>query len=422
MWFHPLFGVVVAALFLAMLVMYWQQVSLRSLSGRAVAIASITIFLNLPWLIAMAGSQNLAAQQPYQKSVGLWVLAKPLIGIWSGESMGSFLNPLFSAALLAGIVLLPKEKRLRAFPFMLAGALLLVFAAFGASHAALGGLQPNRFVAPAFLIIGVGAAFCLGEFVVWLRTTRGLRIKLMAGSVAVLVCAYVGRELIREVTPGPHGHYGKPTPEISEAPAIATQLESWIRENTTSDGRILFETSLSRIHGGGHIAGMLALRTRREFIGAPYPYSSPAVSFWDNVGFGKPIRDLGVDQFSVGLDLYNVGWIIAHSSSLIHLVNSLQNAQLAAEFGAIRIFKINRTLSYLQSGVGHVQAREFNHVVVADAAGPELILRYNWVAGLTTVPPARIEPVQVHPDFAPLIRVVSPPGRFVLTLRSGMQD
>src|SRR5207237_1429193 len=158
-------------------------------------------------------------------------------------------------------------------------------------------LQPNRFLAPAFLFIGLGAAYCAAEFALWLRRSGRPLWQLAALAPALLVAAYFGREMLREATPGPHGHYGVATAAVTP-PLIMRELQFWILKNTSPEGRILFETSLGRIHGGGHTAGMLALGTGREFIGAPYPYALPDISFWDNTAFGEPVGKLDPAQLS----------------------------------------------------------------------------------------------------------------------------
>lgn len=422
-WLHPLFGILVAPWFLALVIANWKDQNWRSLWVSAGPIAGIALALNLPWILDMLGSPNIANQAPYQKSIGIAVALKPLLGIWSGGSMGSFLNPLSVLLCIVGLPLLGREARRRLIPLFSTAAFLLLFAAFGAANPKIAILQPNRFIAPAFMFFGLGAAFCLGEAALWLRHCGRPALRLVSTAAALLVSVYTGREIYREATPGPHGHYGIATTELTPPPALIVQLESWIQANTSTDGRILFETSLARVHGGGHTAGMLAVATGREFIGAPYPYSLPEVSFWDNAGFGESISKLTSAQLLHGLNYYNVGWIIAHSPRLIALAEHAEFAEPVAQFGSVRIFKIRRPLSFIVSGTANIKARGFNKIEVAGAAGPELTLRYNWLPGLVTTPRAKLEPVQVEAGMPPLIRVIAPPDHFIIsTCRNCMSN
>ncbi|MCX7113466.1 MAG: hypothetical protein NTX45_25870 [Proteobacteria bacterium] len=418
MWLHPTFGFMPAALFVAFLLLNREQFSFQMI-GKAMVIAALAVMLNLPWILILAtkgGDAILSqVQQPFQKAVGFDVLLEPLLGFWN-PYMGSVLNPLSAIICLIAVISLDRIQRKNILPFVIAGCAILLYGAFGAGIDKLALLQPNRFIASGFLLLGLGAAFATGEFVLRLREgTYGLP-GLIAGSIAVLVLLVPVRELVREISPDKNGHYGKIPPEITDTPESVAWLESWIKMNTSVDGRILFETSLGRIHGGGHVAGYLALKTKREFIGGAYPFCLPQVSFWDRFGFGGPIGDLSEERFASGLEIYNVGWIVAHSQGLVHLVERLKNVRPVADFGIIRIFSVDRKMSYIQSGKGRIQSRDFNQIIVSDVQGPTLTLRYSWIPGLVTSPPTRIEAEQVLPDFPPLIRIINPPDRFDLHL------
>jgi hypothetical protein len=419
LWMHPLFGLVVAALFVGFLAVGWRTLAWPGFLARSLGIAAIAVAINLPWLMAMTQTVNISAQSPYQKLVGWSVMVDPLLGKWTAGSLGSFLNPLAVMACAAALATPVFARRRALGPFVIGGAICLVFAAFGAASATVGTLQPNRFVAPGFLMFGAGAAFCAGAAASWLYRRAARPLRWGAGMVGLLLCLYVGREVTREATPGTHPHYGNPGTELSQTPARVAQLAAWLRANTTDEGRILFETSLGRIHGGGHAAGLLALAAEREFVGAAYPFSLPEVSFWDHAAFGVPINQVATAQFDAQLasklTLLNVGWAVAHSRELVQALTRHAAAQQVAEIGVLRIFKIHQPLSYAQSGSVRVVARGFNRVEFADAAGGNLVLRYAWVPGLAATPPARIEPVVVAPDFPPLVRVVHPPSRFVLS-------
>jgi hypothetical protein len=420
MWLHPLFPILVAALFVGFFIWDAQQSSVLAIVGRGSAIAAIALLVNAPWLFAMLGTSDIGANtlalHPFQKTVGIMVALKPAVGIWANSSMGSFLNPLMLFGCGAGLYFLPREQRRRMLPFLFGAVVLLLFAAFGAASATLGQVQPNRFIAPTFLLVGMGAAYAIAEYSVWLRVRGQRTAKLLAVGMGVVLSLYTGREIFREATPGPHGHYGNGQAALSGPPALVAQLETWISANTSAQGRILFETSLGRIHGGGHVAGLIARKTDREFMGAAYPYSLPAVSFWDNVAFGRPIREVMATDWLHGFDLYNVGWVIAHSPQLKQAMDALPAAKAVARFESVQVYKIERPLSFIQSGSGRIVARGFNRLEVADASGPQLVLKYHWLPDLVASPPATLEAVQVAPGFPAFIRVVNPPREFTISL------
>lgn len=420
-WMHPLFPVAVGLMFLGFAgAGAGQWPDWRPLVVRGTAVAAIAMLVNLPWLAAVKGQQdissNMAALHPYQQAVGLAVALKPMLGIWAADSLGNPLNPVLLLVCAAGLYFLSAAQRRRMLPFLLGGLLMLAFAAGGSAIPGVGQLQPNRFAAPAFLAIALAAAYCLAAGLAWLGAPgrRAPRLALALAAGAVLL--FAGREVVREATPGPHGHYGQAPHELAGEPPELTQLQAWLRDHTTVDGRILFETSLGRVHGGGHAAGLVALTTGRELIGAAYPFSLPEVSFWDRSAFGKPIAGLTAEKLWQGLELYNVGWVVAHSPELRRAVAALPQASAVADIGPVRVYRLDRPLSFVAAGQARIVARAVNRLEVGGASGAELVLRYHWLPGLAGSNGAQLEPVPSAPGFPPFIRVRNPPAAFVVSL------
>ncbi|WP_426173178.1 hypothetical protein [Massilia sp. TWR1-2-2] len=423
MWLHPLFPLLVVALFVGLFIWDRRDAALAAIAGRGVIIGALAVLVNLPGLYAVFGVRDIGANplmvHPFQKTIGLMVALKPAFGSWSSGSMGTFLNPLLLLACAAGLVWLAPAQRRKMLPLLFAGVALVLFASFGAASSALGQLQPNRYIAPGFMLVGLAAAYCIGEFIVRNHGRWRSWPQLAALAVACVLVLYTGREVVREATPGPHGHYGKAPPEVSAAPALVAQLQSWIAANTTADGRIVFETSLGRVHGGGHVAGLLALRTGREFVGAGYPFSLPALSTWDHVAFGMPVKQLTEADWRENFERYNVGWVIAHSAELKAALSAVPSATAVATFDGVQIYKIERALSYIQAGSGRIAGRGFNRLDVAGAGGPQVVLKYHWLPDLVTTPRRKIEPVELVPGLPPFIRVVDPPSEFTVSMCRG---
>lgn len=126
----------------------------------------------------------------------------------------------------AALVALAQIKRRQVWPFVVGAAICLLFAAFGAVSATVGTLQPNRFVAPGFLMLGIGAAFGIAEAALWLRAHAPRQVAWGAA----------------EATPGTHAHYGKPGSELSRIPAPVAELMAWLRAETSDESRVLFES------------------------------------------------------------------------------------------------------------------------------------------------------------------------------------
>lgn len=419
-WLHPLFPVVVVILFAGFLACGWP-VSLVSLLWRGALVSTVVVLVNLPWLSALHGQRDISAYMgnlhPYQKAVGAAVALKPALGIWDGGAMGSLINPLMLLACAAGLYFLPAERRARFLPLLAGGVLMALFAAFGAAVPGMGQLQPNRFLVPAFMLIAMAGAYCLGEFAGWARTPGRPYLKLGVAALIALAALYFCREILREASPGPHGHYGKAPPEVTAEPKVVADLVAWIRANTTPAGRIVFETSHARVHGGGHVAGLVALKTDRELMGAAYPYSLPEVSFWDRSAFGKPIKDVTPEQLWQGLELYNVGWVAAHSPELKQAMAALPQASAVADIGPVRMFRLARPLSYVAAGQATVAGRGFNRLAISSASGDELVLRYHWLPGLQATNGAVLEAAPSAPGFPSFIRVRNPPAAFTVFLK-----
>jgi hypothetical protein len=58
----------------------------------------------------------------------------------------------------------------------------------------------------------------------------------------------------------------------------------------------------------------------------------------------------------------------------------------------------------------------YNRLELSGLKGNEVVLKYHWVDGLRTVPPTRIEPVQVADDPIPFIKLVNPPAAVTIRI------
>lgn len=415
LWLHPLFGVLAAILLLGFIIAYRTEIQWRRLVFQSLLISIVAVLINLPWLFAMR-SVSTILEQPYQKLVGIELLVNAVLGRWH-IAMGSILNPIVVSVSFVGLMVYSDtHKRKEANIFLGVGIALLILAAFGAISPNVALLQPNRLFAPGFLAIGVAGSYAVIEIIWRLRIATLQSIRLLVVIVTALCMLYLVREVVNEVSPGNHPHYGRPPPETTTIPESVVWLATWLKEHTTSDGRILFETSLARVHGGGHAAGYLALVTGREFIGAAYPFLMPEISFWDKWGFGVPLDQLDGKRLSSGLVLYNVGWVVSHTKELSVAIEALPYARRVAEYAGIRIFALDRNLSYFASGDGYIESRGIDKIEVVASTKSDVVMRYQWVPGIATTPPSKIEPIILAEDFPPFIKISNAPNKFTIHL------
>lgn len=234
--------------------------------------------------------------------------------------------------------------------------------------------------------------------------------------LAVIPASYAVYELVREISYADAGHFGKKPPMVDGVGRDTAWLADWIKTNTDGSSRILFEDSKGRIHDGGRVAGYLALETNREFIGGPYPFLHIA-SFWDGWAFGRELESMPIAEFAEYLNLYNVGWIVAHSNASKKYVDALSNTETSATYREFKIYRVKQQPTFFLKGQGRVKERAHNRVVVTDVAGETIVLKYHYHNRLRIEPHARVSPVKIPGDPIPFIGVASPPGEFAISIR-----
>jgi hypothetical protein len=286
-----------------------------------------------------------------------------------------------------------------------------LFATVGAAVPGVGIVQPNRFSSAAYLFLvlpaGIGTRTLVG-----MLTNATWRKRMLAAAIGV-VCAtsfsWSAWEVKKELSYAPVGHYGPVPPEVRGLGMKSRWLLNWLAENTTPEGRILFETSKARIHDRAHMAGYYAINADREFIGGPYPLMFFA-SYWDGFAFGRPLESTPVGEFRRNLDIYNVGWIIAHTPASQRYLASVPGVSPAGTHEDLRTYRVEGPLSYFLSGSGRVQSRGINRVVLTDLEESEAVIKYQYVSGMIAEPPAILEPYWIPGIPKPFVRVTAIPG------------
>ncbi|MFZ0692621.1 MAG: hypothetical protein WAN51_00455, partial [Alphaproteobacteria bacterium] len=420
MFIHPLFPLLVAFIVVALMAAQWQYIDRKKLPIVLVAFPLLCVLPNLMWIMPTLHSRALGifAGEPYQKAVDISIIWQEALGQFTKHARGAHLNTvLWFGALWACAAPLESAAKRVAIALTAAAAALILFAALGAALPFVATLQPNRFSGPAYLLLSIPAGLGLTA-TINLFSSRGLWRLAAMGSSIVFVAAFgfLTWELERELSYADIPHHGVRPPEVGGIGADSVWILSWLKTHTTSDSRVLFESSGGRIHDNAHMAGYYALTADREFIGGPYPYMQFA-GFWDGFLFGKPIDTISREEFADYLRLYNIGSIIVFSDVSKRYLDGQPGFTRGEAFGPLQTYQVDGPRSFFLAGSGTVVARTFNRLEFAQLSGPEIILKYHYVPGLETDPPADIGPVSVPGDPTPFIRILNPPPHLVLNVR-----
>lgn len=411
---HPLFPVPVifASLFLALST--WNKIQLKSLVCVLAIVPLLSVLPNLFWILPSIHYSGWSdgSLSPFQKTVDINIIFSEALGRIEGAARGARINLFIWFCVIWAVIYPPNPLYRRiVLGFVFAALALIIFAAISAISPTLGTLQPNRQSAAAYLLLivpaGIGIASILRAAAKSGLASAGTKISLVLVLSAFI---FLGLELKNELSAASTPHYGRPSPEVRGPGELTSWIADWLKQNTTANARILFETSSGRITDGAHAAGYLARVSDREFIGEPYVYMHHA-GFWDGHLFGQSINRFSAETFSEQLDLYNVGWIVAHSPASQAYLESHPDIQEQARHGAVAIYKVKREHNYFLEGSGKVVQRKTNRIDLDELSGAAIILKYHYADGLITEPSADMEPVMLSNDPQPFIRLLVPPRR-----------
>ncbi|WP_317204504.1 hypothetical protein [Janthinobacterium sp.] len=418
---HPLFPLPVIVTLPFLMLANAKEVRPRAVLLVALLVPLICLLPNIAWMLASIRHPGWSdgALSPFQKAVDIRIVFQEAMGRIEGSARGAKLNPVIWLC-VAWALSPATDARMRrvAGAFVAGGVALLLFSAVGAWWPPFGTLQPNRQSAVAYLLLAIPAAIGIGG--VCRALGRGGATRYAAGATAAALLAasaFFAVELENEVSTARTPHYGRPAPEVRGVGETARWLAAWIAANTSDEARVLFETSQGRIHDGAHVAGFLARASGREFIGGPYLFMHHA-DFWDGGVFGRAIGAFSAADFSGQLELYNVGWIVVHSGASKAYLDAQPQMEVLARHGPLAIYRVGyrvgRTASYFLEGRGRVVGRRMGRIELDDVAGEAVTLKYHFVAGLVSDPPAVLQAVYCGGDPQPFIRVLAPARRMTI--------
>lgn len=409
---HPLFPIPVAVAFSIHVLANWRGVSWGRGTLFLGAVAVLSLLPNLPWIVGMLSVDvpPVHQGQPYQRRVDITAIPKEMLGLWGDDSMGAKLYPgLVAASFFAAFAAADPRDRRFSRASLIAWAILAVFAAVGASVPAIGIVQPNRFSSAAYLFLVLPAALGVTSLLAHLVVLPWRPAVMATSTVCGLSFGWSTWEVARELSYAPIGHYGALPPEVRAMGDKSRWVIDWLSTKTTRDARVLFETSKARVHDRAHMAGYYALTADREFIGGPYPFMFFA-GYHDGFAFGKSLESTPVKTFRRYLDVYNVGWIVAHSATSKRYLAFVPDVVPVDEHEGLQAYRVERPLSYFLVGSGRVESSGINRVALTDLQGFEAVIKYHYVAGLIADPPAKLEPYQIPGIPQPFVRITSITG------------
>jgi hypothetical protein len=379
---------------------------------------TLNLFWLVPFLFTGSGATmfNIVSYQAEVKPINIIL---ELMGIWKDHIHGSKVYPLLF--LLSGIAIFRNEsniKQVYIWPFILAWLILEIYAWTAGAIPIFARLtQPNRFAPAGYLLLIVPATLAF-------RSLEWKTLNLFKPRTAFLTGTYISagllaainiNEILREISYGKHGHYAAPPPQVKDfGPYTDFVLDTLAKETNTS-ARVLFETSLGRVHDQGHLAGYYAYTSNREFIGGPYPYTYFS-GFWDGFVFGKPIKEIPQEKFMEYLKSYNIGWIIAHSPASKAYFNNLPTITKGTSFNELQLYIVNQTHSFFLNGNGIIDSRKHNIIHLKELSGDIVDLKYHYYKDLVTNTGDRIEYIFLMDDPTPFIRFKKPPKEIIIRI------
>jgi hypothetical protein len=422
--YHPLASVPIIFGTAAYLMINWRRIIWRRTPILFLLAPTLSLLPNLYWLSVIYHYQKifelgLGHLGSYQQTVDISFIWKELFGWYKGYFRGSKLYaPLLIAAIWACLRASKVYERRIAYILTVAGFFLILFAAIGGSIHAVGMLEPNRFSPVGYLFLIIPGTIGIVAMLEDAFKVGDMRFRVGARAILVLlmmVGILVINEVRREVSYADIGHYGVQPPEVKGLGDYSSWVLNFLARETTTSGRVLFEDSKARIYDGAHIAGYYAYQADREFIGGPFPFHHFA-GFWDSWVFRRPIEEISYEEFEKYMDLYNIGWIIAHSEKSKHYFDQISGVRVIDTYKELKAYRIERSLNYFIEGKGRVLERNHNKLRLSDLSGDVVIVKYHFVSDLKSEPPAMIVSVKFMDDPNPFIKILNPPKEVTLYL------
>jgi hypothetical protein len=250
-------------------------------------------------------------------------------------------------------------------------------------------LQPYRLLIPLCFFACVPAGVGLARGFAPLSQRRVIAWAFAALATAILISAVRGRMPLLVLG------YG--------SDAAESQLASFLERSTTSDDRVLVESTPTQLPVEGPLGRIIVVRrfallpllVEREYLGyigtAPF-LAHRYTSFEGGMLFGKYVDRLSPNELEAILTRYGISWVVACTAEAVRAVRMfpelVEDVGPAADCRVLRVRRPERA-RFLE-GSGEVQA-SLDRIAVTHAVGERIVLKYHWMPGLRTDPPLPIE-------------------------------
>jgi hypothetical protein len=204
-------------------------------------------------------------------------------------------------------------------------------------------------------------------------------------------------------------------PEIAE-------IARWVQQNTPDEARVLFEESGDEtgfVYDGMYLSSFIPHWSGRALIGGPinlYNDRHHFAEFHSGRLLGRDIQGFTDDEIKKYFRLYNIGAVVAFHPVSIKRLRSIPGLiTLDRRLGPVHLMIVNQPSDWFVQGQGQLTAT-LNRLEVSTSGAKEVILKYHWVDGLVSNPPATIIPIKIYDDPIPFIKVIDPPRSFTLKI------
>lgn len=253
-------------------------------------------------------------------------------------------------------------------------------------------LQLTRMCIPMFFVSVVPASLWIGRLISIKRARLSL---LQAALVSLLVLG--GWSCVQMYKNRGFARYITILPEIR-------QMAEWIQKNVPQDGRLLFAGPTLHAYGNGH-AVVLPYLAKREMLAADYVQFSttPGVEYFPPVRY----RDSKEELFRY-MDLYNITHVVTWDENYKEIFRAYPDQyREEVTIAEKTFFTVNRNSTMFLRGSGTVKS-DFNLIQVhTDNPEEDIVIKYNWLDGLSVEEPAEILPydagdgikfIGIHPN------------------------
>jgi hypothetical protein len=421
--FHSTAPVFVVVIIAWLCLLNWTQWHIRRFVEVGIVALIVCVIMNLVWIAPVISSgmyfQDIHTKESFLREIDLNLIWRETLGFDSAIlSRSRAYLPITIFALIAATSSFKSSSR-QWLAWVAAGFSIAVIRSVGGGIDAIAMMQPYRFSPAAYLLMALPAGHGLEMTIKGIKraATLGRRWQACGAAILLALCfGYLAREAVVEALPGSHARIGAVPPYVRGVGPRSRWAIAWLKSNTNRSARILFETTRGRFHDGASIAGYVALSADRELIGGPY-HENFFAGYWDGFAFGRPLKQLQPAAFNRYLELYNIGWILAFSPISRDYLAKQPSVKLVSESDGFAAYKVDRSFSYFLKGQGQVVGRSYNNLRLTGLAGDEVILKYHFLPGLTSMPPSNIQPVFFDDDPIPFIRILKPAADITLLIK-----